>query len=57
LINLIALKSPKTFLEDDPAVVNWSNGLFVSETNPNYLWIADSTDNTIKLIKDGKKVK
>ena len=57
MINLIALKSPKTFLEDDPAVVNWSNGLFVSETNPNYLWIADSTDNTIKLIKDGKKVK
>lgn len=43
-------------MEDNPAVVYWSNGLFISETNPEFLWVADSKDNTIKLIHDSKNM-
>lgn len=41
-----------TFIMDDPAVIKWSQGLFISESNTKMLFIADSNDQTIKIIMD-----
>ena len=44
-----------TYINDDPVIVEWSNGKFIHEYFPKYLYIADADESLIKII-NGKYI-
>lgn len=41
-----------SFLNDQPVIINWSNGKFLEHTIRKYLWIADKSEHVIKMLTD-----
>ena len=46
-----------TFLKDEPTIVTWSNGLFIHNSSPDKLFLANTNKNTINYIdKDNSHI-